>query len=177
MTCRGSRRNTIDKAKNIYEDSPEWLEQNMRSTRNFIRKWGCMVKHDEYMKPIIPSKYDIGFIVKNCSQHLLHGLEPHCSTIYCDTNINEYVSHEQSNTLFNLNDRVKPYDNKKQNQILVEIDGYKIDDNDAQYIAQLPLIIDDSTFLEEDYGEQFEVGNLKLTILATNTFEHKLIKI
>jgi hypothetical protein len=40
MTCRGSRRNTVDKAKNIYEDSPEWLAQNMRSSRNFIRKWG-----------------------------------------------------------------------------------------------------------------------------------------
>jgi glycosyltransferase involved in cell wall biosynthesis len=25
MTCRGSRRNTVDKAKSIYEDSPEWL--------------------------------------------------------------------------------------------------------------------------------------------------------
>jgi CMP-N-acetylneuraminic acid synthetase len=25
MTSRGSRRNTLDKAKNIYEDSPEWL--------------------------------------------------------------------------------------------------------------------------------------------------------
>ncbi len=29
MTCRGSRRNTVDKAKNIYEDSPEWLAQNV----------------------------------------------------------------------------------------------------------------------------------------------------
>jgi glycosyltransferase involved in cell wall biosynthesis len=65
MTCRGSRRNTVDKAKNIYEDSPEWLAQNQRSTRNFIRKWGHFVKHDSLMKPIIPPKYDIGFIIKN----------------------------------------------------------------------------------------------------------------
>ena len=57
MTCRGSRRNTVDKAKNIYEDSPEWLAQNVRSTRNFIRKWGHFVKHDALMKPIIPSKF------------------------------------------------------------------------------------------------------------------------
>ena len=36
----------------------------MRSTRNFIRKWGHFVKHDALMKPIIPPKYDIGFIIK-----------------------------------------------------------------------------------------------------------------
>ena len=38
------------------------VKQNLRSTRNFIRKWGHMVKHDEYLKPIIPPKYDIGFV-------------------------------------------------------------------------------------------------------------------
>jgi hypothetical protein len=58
MTCRGSRRNVLDKAKNIYEDSPEWLAQNQRSTRNFIRKWGHFVKHDSLMKPIVPPKYN-----------------------------------------------------------------------------------------------------------------------
>ena len=64
MTCRGSRRNTNDKAINIYEDSPEWLAQNMRSTRNFIRKWGHFVMHDNLMKPIVPNKYNVGFIIK-----------------------------------------------------------------------------------------------------------------
>ena len=63
MTCRGSRRNTHDGAVNIQTDNPEWLEQNERSSRNFIRKWGHFVKHDSYMKPIIPPKYDIGFVV------------------------------------------------------------------------------------------------------------------
>ena len=29
--------------------------------RNFIRKWGTMVEHDEYLKPIITPKYNIGF--------------------------------------------------------------------------------------------------------------------
>ena len=83
MTCRGSRRNTVDKAKNIYEDSPEWLAQNQRSTRNFIRKWGHFVKHDALMKPIIPPKYDIGIILDNNNMELLHALEPWCSNIYC----------------------------------------------------------------------------------------------
>ena len=175
MTCRGSRRNTLDKAKNIYEDSPEWLAQNMRSTRNFIRKWGHFVKHDRYMKPIIFPKYDIGFIVKNCTKKLIFGLEPWCNNLYVDSEYTEYIKLEQPNTKFNLKNRIKPYDNKKSNEILVEIDGNIFTQEDAQYIEQLPEILADSVFLEEDMGEQFEVGNLKLTIFNINTYEKDLI--
>ena len=112
MTCRGSRRNTVDKAKNIFEDSPEWLEQNMRSTRNFIRKWGHFVKHDQYMKPVIPPKYDIGIIVKNCNHSLLHALEPWCSTIYVDETsdkamIDTYITLESPNTIMDLYSRIQ----------------------------------------------------------------------
>ena len=175
MTCRGSRRNTLDKAKNIYEDSPEWLAQNMRSTRNFIRKWGHFVKHDRYMKPIIFPKYDIGFIVKNCTKKLIFGLEPWCNNLYVDSEYTEYIKLEQPNTKFNLKERVKPFDNEKNNQILVEIDGNKFTQEDGTYIQQLPEILDNSVFLEEDMGEQFEVGNLKLTIFNVNTYEKDLI--
>ncbi len=172
MTCRGSRRNTLDKAKNIYEDSPEWLAQNMRSTRNFIRKWGCMVKHDKYMKPIIPSKYDIGFIVKNCTKELLFGLEPWCSTLYIDEDYTNYITLEQPNTQFNLLDRIKPYDNEKQNNILVEIDGNNLTQEDAKCLEQLPQILSDSG----EIGE-FELGNLSITIISLKTYENDLIKI
>ena len=50
-----------------------------------------------------------------------------------------------------------------------------LNEQDYSYIQQLPEILDDSIFLEEDYGEQFEVGNLKLTIFKTNTYEKDLI--
>ena len=66
---------------------------------------------------------------------------------------------------------------KRLDQILVEIDGIKFTLQDYQYIQQLPEILDNSTFLEEDYGDVFEVGNLRLTIIATDTFEKDLIKI
>ena len=52
-------------------ETDEWLKQNERSTRNFIRKWGHFVKHDSMMMPIIPPKYDIGFVVENCDLHML----------------------------------------------------------------------------------------------------------
>jgi len=173
MTCRGSRRNTVDKAKNIYEDSPEWLAQNVRSTRNFIRKWGHFVKHDALMKPIIPSKYDIGFILNNGNSNLLAGLEPWCSTIYVNPDIiKSYVETEKVNTTMDLYNRVKPLDNEKQNEILVTIDGSKFTEQDFNLIQQLPDILKDS-------GEpkfHGEIGNLIVEIFEEmNTYEKDLI--
>ena len=174
MTCRGSRRNTADKATSIYQDSPEWLAQNMRSTRNFIRKWGHFVKHDTLMKPIIPPKYDIGFILPHNNIDLLHALEPWCNNIYCDSNLRQhYITTEQSNTSFNLSERVLPYNNEKNNEILVTInEGFN--QQDFQYIQQLSEIIEDS-------GEPAfhgELGNITVEIFETmNTYENELIKL
>ena len=52
-------------------ETDEWMKQNIRTTRNFIRKWGHFVKHDSLLKPIVPPKYDIGFVVKNCNEQML----------------------------------------------------------------------------------------------------------
>ena len=59
MTCRGSRfkdgtlRNPAGQVFMKGRESSEWLEQNLRSTRNFIRKWGHMVKHDFTQKMML----------------------------------------------------------------------------------------------------------------------------
>ena len=78
MTCRGSRfkdgamRNPAGQVFMKGRESSEWLAQNLRSTRNFIRKWGHMVQHDKMMFPIIPPKYNVGFVVENCTTCLLY---------------------------------------------------------------------------------------------------------
>jgi len=177
MTCRGSRRNTKDKAVNIYQDSPEWLAQNMRSTRNFIRKWGHFVKHDPLMKPIIPPKYNIGFIVKNCNSQLLEVLEPWCDTIYVDDSsdkamIDNYISLEAPNTIIDLNERLKPFDNEKNNEILIQIDGSTFTHQDFHIIQQLSEIIKDSG----EVGE-FQLGNLFINIIQMNEYQNNLIKL
>jgi len=177
MTCRGSRRNTVDKAKNIYEDSPEWLAQNQRSTRNFIRKWGSMVMHDPLMKPIIPPKYDIGFQVENCNDQLLALLEPWCSVIYIDggnmsTLIKNYIENEQPNTTIDLNERVLPFNSEVSNEIIVKIDASKFTQQDFQIIQQLPQILQDSGGVGE-----FELGNLMLKITQLNEHQNELINL
>ena len=177
MTCRGSRRNTVDKAKNIYEDSPEWLAQNIRSTRNFIRKWGSMVMHDSLMKPIIPPKYDIGFQVKGGNSQLLEILEPWCSTILLDDEMQVITSHyldkEQPNTVIDLKNKIKstPFDSLE-NEIIITIDSTTFNNNDYNVIQQLPQIIKDS-------GEigKFELGNLKIDISKTTEYQNDLISL
>ena len=64
MTCRGSRfadgaqRNPDGQVFMKNRETDEWLRQNEKSTRNFIRKWGHFVMHDPYLKPIVPPRYN-----------------------------------------------------------------------------------------------------------------------
>jgi glycosyltransferase involved in cell wall biosynthesis len=176
MTCRGSRRNTVDGAPNIQTNNPEWEAQNLRSTRNFIRKWGHFVKHDDFMKPIIPPKYDIGIIVNNCKLNLIQVLEPFCSNIYVDNDRLKYITLEQPNTIMDLSQRVLPIDNEKNNEILITIDSNKFTQQDFQYIQQLPEILaNDDELYEEELPCEFELGNLKIEIFQLNTYEKDLI--
>jgi glycosyltransferase involved in cell wall biosynthesis len=168
MTCRGSRRNTVDKAKNIYEDSPEWLAQNMRSTRNFVRKWGHFVMHDTLMKPIVPPKYDIGIILDG--NNLLEALEPWCSTIYAKGDYSEYITKEQPNTLYDLKERIKPFDNEKNNEILVEVGQSTFTQQDYQIIQQLTQIIKES-----GQPGRFQLGNMVIDIIQMNEYQNTLI--
>ena len=175
MTCRGSRRNVVDKAKNIYEDSPEWLAQNMRSTRNFIRKWGHFVMHDALMKPIVPPKYDIGIIATG-GIPILEALEPWCSTIYIkddyDVIVPDYIAMEQSNTLYDLKEKIKPFDNKKNNEILVEVTQSTFTQQDFQVIQQLSQIIQ-----QQGQPGRFQLGNMVMEIIQMNEYQNNLINI
>jgi len=169
FTSRGSRFNK-HAGGGAGLNSQEWLYTTTKNMRNFIRKWGSPVKHDALMKPIILPKYDIGIILQGANTEVLRVLEPWCSTIYADCDYMEYITLEQSNTSMDLKDRIKPYDNEKQNQILIEINPM-FNQQDFEYLHQLPNILKDSGAVGE-----FQLGNLKITITALDTFEQNLIK-
>lgn len=177
MTCRGSRRNTNDKATTIYEDSPEWLAQNIRSTRNFIRKWGHFVKHDALMKPIIPPKYDIGIKVLNCNSEVLELLEPWCSSILIEDEMrvlsSHYIDKEQKNTYYDLAKRIKTTPHQiLDNEIIINVDRVNLSQEDFLIIQQLPEIIKDSGAPGE-----FRLGNLFINIRQMNEYQNDLIKL
>ena len=169
FTSRGSRFNK-HAGGGAGLNSQEWLYTTTKNMRNFIRKWGSPVKHDALMKPIILPKYDIGIILQGASTEMLRALEPWCSTIYADCDIMEYITLEQANTSMDLKDRIKPYNNEKQNQILIEINPM-FNQQDFEYLSQLSNILKDSGAIGA-----FQLGNLKITITALDTFEQKLVK-
>ena len=170
FTSRGSRFNKHAGGA-PGQDSEEWKYTNTKNMRNFVRKWGTLVKHDDLMKPQVPPKYDVGFILKNADSNILAGLEPWCDNIYVDPKLIEsYIEIEKNNTILDLHKRIKPYDNEKQNGILVEIDRNKFTGQDYHIIENLSEIIQDSG----EEGE-FELGNLKITIISLETYEKKLI--
>jgi glycosyltransferase involved in cell wall biosynthesis len=174
MTSRGSRFNPASGGA-PGKDSPEWLHTTTVNMRNFIRKWGTTIKHDQYMKPIISPKYNIGIKLKNGNLQLLELLEPWCDTIYTEETFTigraqDYIEKEQENTLFDLSERAVPYDNEMNNDILVEIDGMTFTQPDFGNIQQLADIIQDT----DELGE-FEIGNLKISIFNIESYERDLI--
>jgi len=179
MTCRGSRFNPTLTTPG--QNSAEWEQQNIRSTRNFIRKWGHFVRHDEYLKPIIPPKYNISFKITNCDSFHLFQLEPWCSTLYCDTPqrvIDSYIRDEQENTQFNLANRIKtiPSDIVLNTGIIVSIDGMSFSwQHDFVYIQQLAEIIENSILVSDSITGSFQIGNLQLDIYDVLTYEKENI--
>ena len=182
MTCRGSRfadgakRNPDGQVFMKNRETDEWLKQNQRSTRNFIRKWGHFVKHDSYMMPIIPPKYNIGFVVENCGLEFLRELEPWCSSIYGDWvghkgfHVNKYIDEEQPDTDFNLKKKIHSQHMNPQNDIVVYIDCQYLNHQNFQMLTQLPEILQDSG----EIGE-FELDVFTVKVKNLNTYEKDLI--
>ena len=182
MTCRGSRfkdgamRNPAGQVFMKGRESNEWLRQNLRSTRNFIRKWGHMVKHDEYLKPIVPPKYDVGFVVENCTTDMLKELEPWCSDIYGDwvghkgMGVNKYIDNEQPDTQFDLKKKIHSQHTKPKNNVVVSFDANKLTPQNFQIIVNLSEMLQDSGEIGEMEYDIFKFG-----IKSLKTYEKDLI--
>ena len=176
FTSRGSRFNKHAGGA-TGKNSDEWLHTTTKNGRNFIRKWGHFVKHDHLMKPIVSPKYNIGLIIKNCNDSLLHALEPWGDTLYIDEGnipsmIDNYITLESPNTDYDLYSRLRPYDNEKNCEILVEIDGKTFNEEDWKILMQLSEIIKDSGSIGS-----FQLNNIKIEIIQMNEYQKDLIKI
>ena len=91
LTCRGHRWND-----EIQKDDDYYKVASNKAARNYLRKWGIWIENNSHQYPIISPKYNIGFILKNCTLQLLEVLEPWCSTVYInDANGNQYTSYKE----------------------------------------------------------------------------------
>ena len=181
MTSRGSRfkdgamRNPAGQVFMKGRESSEWLAQNLRSTRNFIRKWGHMVKHDALMYPIIPPKYDVGFIVENCDENILKELEPWCSNIHVTLNpeqIRNYTDKEQPDTQFNLTEKILYHSQPVTNDIIVRFDARLLTPQNFQILVNLSQILQESG----EVGEM-ELEIFKFNIKSLDSYERELIEV
>ena len=182
MTCRGSRfadgakRNPDGQVFMKNRETDEWLKQNIRSTRNFIRKWGHFVKHDEMMMPVVPPKYNVGFVVENCGYDMLKELEPWCSDIYGDWvghkgyHINKYIEEEQPNTKYKLSKKIHTQHTNPTNDIIIRFDCDKLTQNSFNILQNISEILKDSGGIGVMTLDIFE-----LEIRNLKTYEKTLI--
>ena len=169
MTCRGSRFNpTITE---VGKESDEWLAQNQRSTRNFIRKWGHFVMHDRLMKPIIPPKFNIGLILSNANDTSLYHLEPWFDKIWVHSSlVIPYIDKEQENTGIDLSERVRTQLDEYDTDIVVKLDASNLTQETFGYIQKLSQILDE----HRELGT-FELGAMKVEIHSLEEYQESLI--
>jgi len=151
----------------------QWKLDMNNSTKEFIRKWGCGVKHDPLMKPVVPHKYDVEFVVRNCQAQHLELLEPWCDRMSVDCSqdlINQYIESEQPNTKFDLS---KKFNMNEKSDIIVEFDALRLNNNSFQFIQNLSQIFDFNNF---DSGE-YEFDIFKVKVSQVKHYEMNLINL
>ena len=166
MTCRGHRWN-----EGVGIENADYKETMDRCRREYLRKWGEWIQNNEYQYPIINPKYNKGLIIRNCNPQLIEALEPWFDTLYVDCDYLDYVENEGKRTVTNLFNRIKPYDNEKQNDILISIDAFNFTQQDYTYITQLAAILKDSGATGE-----FKLGNLQISIIQLKEYTNHLEK-
>ena len=75
FTSRGSRFNK-HAGGSAGQNSEEWLQTTTANMKKFIKKWGTIVQHDPFMKPIVSPVYKKSIIINNSNEILDEALEP-----------------------------------------------------------------------------------------------------
>ena len=155
LTCRGHRW-----TEEIGKDDDYFKNASAKAARNYIRTWGSWIDNDEYQRPILKPRYDIGIVVENCDANLLLSLEPWFNNIYVDQSIiAEFIEYEQPKTELILEARVRPIEEPKQNDILIYFDAK--DTVDLNIVPNIQVIIRESV----DAIGTYEYNGLKIDVL------------
>jgi glycosyltransferase involved in cell wall biosynthesis len=175
LTCRGGK--WIDGIEQVTQD-PKFHSMANKAHRHYLRKWGSWIKNDEYQYPIILPKYNIAYMIENCSLELLSALEPWCDRIYTDEvykvgRIWDYIEQEQNNTLFDLSKRVlvtQHNDAISENDIIVKFNTSNLTQQSLNLLPQLPEIIKDNGSVGE-----FSLDKFTIIINSLEEYQNDLI--
>jgi len=170
MTCRGSRfKDGIEIEKEIPlpdgtiwykpKDSEEYTILRQHKFREWWRKWHCDVLHDDLMMPIVPKRYDTGFVVKNCNTQILSILEPWCDTIYVDCEYDAYTSFENPKSEYDISKRVYSINSDITNNIEIRFDATKLTQQHfTEFIKKLPFIIEETNSIGSFDWDIFQIN-------------------
>ena len=157
--------------KGVHIENEDYQYQMNHTRKEYIRKFGTNPLFDEYHSPTPAHKYDIGIVLSNLNEGVLHAIEPHFSTLYIDTDlefVQRYLDKEKS--FVDIRNKIKSLTDTKDNDILVDYTAPQMTQQDFQLLTQLPQII-------QQQGEvgQFELyNNIKLTI---NRLQNETIRV
>jgi glycosyltransferase involved in cell wall biosynthesis len=176
MTCRGSRFKDGIEIERIIDlpdgtkwykpkDSEEYTKLRQNKFREWWRKWHTDVLHDENMMPIVPKRYSTTFIVDNCTTQILSILEPWCDDIYVDCDFGTYVASENSQSLYDIPNKVHRIGDGLKNNVHIRFDASKLrNEHFTEFIKKIPFIIE-----ETDSIGQFDWDIFSINILSLQT--------
>jgi len=172
LTCRGHRW-----TKGVGIDNDDYKDTMNGNARNYLRKWGSWIRNDEYQHPIIPPRYNIGYVVTGANLDAVRLLEPMCDRLYIEDEMGVlqayYYDEEQKNTKFDLLKRVVSIEHNnpmEYEDIVVEFSWKDLTNNSFQILQKLHHIIKDS-------GEvgKFNLDIFIITINSLEEYQHKLV--
>ena len=165
LTCRGHRWTS-----EIGKDDDYFKNASAKAARNYLRKWGSWIENDEYQRPILKPRYDIGVVIENCTPELLNWIEPWFNNTYVDQSlIDEYIKHEQPKTDLILEARVRPIEEPKQNDIIIYFDAK--DNADLNIVANIQVIIRESV----DQVGTYEYESFKIDVASLTDHTDKMM--
>jgi len=124
-----------------FSDVPitEWNSSSaaveIRSIRNFIRKWGKKYNGYENQRANV---VDIGYRVRNATSQFVELLEPYARNLQMDTDTDEYVRSEQPKTVVNLKEK---FVSTLTNSVVVDIDALTLVPHTFNVLTELPRIL------------------------------------
>lgn len=183
MTCRGSRFKD-----GLGKNSIEWQKTNYKGERNFWRKWGSMIKHDENLLPVISNKYNIRIIITTSDGYpkkdfikLLEFIEPKVSQLVIidpqrlySEEVLAYKIEEQKITKYDMEEKVIYNPEKEMEMKDVEIFGTPntlLSDN-GRFLYYLTFFLDK---IEEEGSYEYEENKIIIRKLKRDYYIDNIV--
>ena len=130
--------------------------------------------HKENGDILVPHKYDIGLVIRNCSYKILHLLEPWCSNICIDNKslISKYILEEQENTLYDLSSRVHHTESILKNKVVVNFDSIILNNAErVMFLQNLPRYLFNNTKIGKARHDIFDLNITSLERIKNISFK------